>query len=168
MADNFGERLKRLQRDHHLKSTIGIEQVWHTKWWPKKKFTFICSVVEANAVYSRPRGRKVIPEPQLEFRRKLALGMLENNLDYEGMSTKSPILSKKWSIGPGIPGNDAKFKLRLRYRLPPTGPGVYGVGLDNRANESKFLCRPPFFFQSCSIPIVSFLILFTSSTQLFL
>ena len=49
---------------------------------------------------------EAIPEPQLEFRMKLALGMLENNLDYEGMSTKSPILSKKWYIGPGIPGND--------------------------------------------------------------
>ena len=33
----------------------------------------------------------------------------------------------------------------LMYRLPPTGPGLYGVGLGNRANESKLSCRPPFF-----------------------
>ena len=44
---------------------IGLEQVWHTKWWPTRKFTLICSVAEANTVYSRDRGRKAIPEPQL-------------------------------------------------------------------------------------------------------
>ena len=41
-----------------------------------------------------------------------------------------------------------KFKSRIRYRLPPTGPGVYGVGLDNRVNESKLSCRPPFCVQN--------------------
>ena len=33
----------------------------------------------------------------------------------------------------------------LRYCLPPTGPGVNGFGLVNRANESKYSCRPPFY-----------------------
>ena len=60
---------------------IGIEQVCHTKWWPTQQFTFICFVDEANAVYSRARGRKAIPDPQLEFSRKLDLGMLKKNLD---------------------------------------------------------------------------------------
>ena len=76
---------------------IGLEQVWHTKWWPTRLFTFICSVAEVNAVYSRARGRKAIPEPQLEFCRKLSLGMLENNLDDEGVSINYPIRHKKRS-----------------------------------------------------------------------
>ena len=42
---------------------IVIEQIWHTKLWPTRKFTFIFSVVNSNAVYSRAHGRKAIPEP---------------------------------------------------------------------------------------------------------
>ena len=44
---------------------IGIEQVWSTKWWSAQKFTFVFSVTKSKALYSRYRGRKVIPEPQL-------------------------------------------------------------------------------------------------------
>ena len=44
---------------------IGLEQFWHTKWWPTQQFNFICSVAKANAAYSRSRERKAIPEPQL-------------------------------------------------------------------------------------------------------
>ena len=86
--------------------TIGIEQFWHTKWWPTRQFTFICSVVEAYAVYSRARGRKAIPEPQIEFHRKLAQVILENNLDDEGVSINSPICRKKQYTGPGSPGHE--------------------------------------------------------------
>ena len=85
---------------------IGVDQVWHTKWWSTQKFTFICSVAEANAIYSRSQGKKAIPEPQLGFCRKLALEMLENNLDDEGVSINYTIHHKKLSIGPGIPGNE--------------------------------------------------------------
>ena len=38
----------------------------------------------------------------------------------------------------------AKFELRLMYCLPPTCPGVYVVGLFNRANKIKLSCRPTF------------------------
>ncbi len=31
---------------------IGLKDVWATKWWPTRQFTFICSVVEVNAVNS--------------------------------------------------------------------------------------------------------------------
>ena len=82
---------------------IGIEQVWHTKWWIMRQFTFIYSVAESNALYSSDNGRKAIPEPQLEFRRKLALGMLENNLDDEGVIINYLIRHKKRSRGPGSP-----------------------------------------------------------------
>ena len=84
---------------------IGIDNFWHTKVWPTRKFTFICSVANSNAVYSRARGRKAIPEPQLEFRRKLVLGMLKN-LDDEGVSIKSTIFRKKRSRGPVSPGHE--------------------------------------------------------------
>ena len=87
-------------------NTIDLEQVWHTKLWPTRQFIFICSVSEANVVYSRARGRKAIPQPQLEFCRKLALGMLENNLDDEGVSINYPICHKKQSIVPGSPGHE--------------------------------------------------------------
>ena len=30
-------------RRHDL---IGLEDVWHTKWWPHRQFTFLCSVSE--------------------------------------------------------------------------------------------------------------------------
>ena len=28
---------------------IGLEDVWATKWWPHRQFTFLCSVAEVNA-----------------------------------------------------------------------------------------------------------------------
>ena len=90
-------------RRHDL---IGLEQVWHTKWWPTQKFTFISSIAEANSVYSRACGRKAIPEPRLEFFRALALGMLENNLYDEGVIINSPIFRNKRSRGPASPGNE--------------------------------------------------------------
>jgi hypothetical protein len=59
---------------------IGLEEVWHTKWWPMRQFTFICSVAEVNAVQSRAQGTPDLTLPQLQFRRKLAQQMLENTI----------------------------------------------------------------------------------------
>ena len=101
-------------------NTIVIEQVWHTKVWPTRKFTFIFSVSEANAVYSRARGRKAIPDPQLEFSRKLALGVLENNLDDEVVSINSPVCRKKRYRGPGSPGHEIVSR--------PTHTGKWNTG----------------------------------------
>ena len=80
---------------------IGNDQVCNKKWCPTQKFTLIFSVAEANTVYSRTRGRKAIPDHQLEFRRRLVLGMLKKNLDNEGVSINSPIFCKKRYRGPG-------------------------------------------------------------------
>ena len=76
---------------------IGLEQVWHTKWWPTRQFTFICSVAEANAVMSRARATKETPTPQLEFRRALAMKMLNNNITGDGVSMGSPMRARKRS-----------------------------------------------------------------------
>eukprot|EP00957_Ditylum_brightwellii_P019633 1481292-Ditylum_brightwellii.AAC.1 len=46
---------------------IGLKQVWHTKWWPTRQFTFILLLVESNVVYSRARARNEKPTPQLKF-----------------------------------------------------------------------------------------------------
>ena len=78
---------------------IGLEQVWHTKWWPTRQFTFILSLVEANAVYSRARARNEKPTPQLEFRRKLALKMLTNTIDMERGHVEGVIRRSKRGAG---------------------------------------------------------------------
>jgi hypothetical protein len=60
---------------------IGLEEVWGTKWWPMRQFTFMCSVAEVNACHSQARGKREQTMPQLEFRRKLAQELLHNTLD---------------------------------------------------------------------------------------
>lgn len=74
---------------------IGLEQVWHTKWWPTRQFTFICSVAEANAVNCRARASNAHTTPQLEFRRELAMQMLENRIGVDGVVVHSPIRARK-------------------------------------------------------------------------
>ena len=70
---------------------IGLEQVWATKWWPNRQFTFICSIAEVNAGQARGRARKEPAEPTLQFRKQLALKMLTNNLDSRGVVPTSPM-----------------------------------------------------------------------------
>ena len=74
---------------------IGLEQVWHTKWWPTRQFTFICSVAEANAVNCRAWASNAHTTPQLEFCRKLAMQMLENRIGVDGIVVHSPIRARK-------------------------------------------------------------------------
>lgn len=77
---------------------IGLEQVWHTKWWPTRQFTFICSVAEANAVQSRARAMDETPTPQLEFRRALAMKMLNNNIRVDGVTVGAPMRRRKRAL----------------------------------------------------------------------
>ena len=74
---------------------IGLEDVWATKWWPDRQFTFICSVAEVNAVMSQARGRNAIAEQTLKFRRRLAQQMLENKIIDTGQSPCSPATLRK-------------------------------------------------------------------------
>ena len=104
---NYAEYLSRHNRIKHCvddvnnrrHDPIGLEQVWHTKWWPTRQFTFICSVVEANAVMCRARARKDTPTPQLEFRRSLAMKMMTNKICNDGMVVCSPTRARKRSRG---------------------------------------------------------------------
>ena len=95
---NYAEYLSRHNRCKHWvddvnnrrHDPIGLEQVWHTKWWPTRQFTFICSVVESNAVQCRARARKEPATPQLQFRRALALQMMTNKIEDSGNALSSP------------------------------------------------------------------------------
>ena len=74
---------------------IGLEQVWHTKWWPTRQFTFICSIAEANAVNCQAWASNANATPQLEFCRELAMQMLENRIGVDGVVVHSPIWARK-------------------------------------------------------------------------
>ena len=74
---------------------IGLEQVWHTKWWPTRQFTFICSVAESNAVHCKARATKAPATPQLEFRRNLAKLMLLNKIRNDRTRVASPMRNRK-------------------------------------------------------------------------
>jgi hypothetical protein len=76
---------------------IGLEQVWATKWWPNRQFTFLCSIAEVNAGQARARARKLPAEPTLEFRKKLAFKMLTNKLGDDGRVPKSPVRTRRLS-----------------------------------------------------------------------
>ena len=76
---------------------IGLEEVWHTKWWPMRQFTFICAVAEVNAVQSRARGKREPSTPQLQFRRKLAQQMLENTIGVQVVPEVVPRRTRRQS-----------------------------------------------------------------------
>jgi hypothetical protein len=86
---NYTEPFSRYSRAKHWvddhnnwrHDPIGLEEVWATKWWPMRQFTFICGVAEVNACYSQARGRCEAPVLQLDFCRKLARQLLLNTLD---------------------------------------------------------------------------------------
>jgi hypothetical protein len=46
---------------------IGLEEVWGTKWWAMRQFTFLCSVAEVNAVHSWAWATNKNLTPQLKF-----------------------------------------------------------------------------------------------------
>ena len=77
---------------------IGLEEVWGTKWWAMRQFTFLCSVAEVNAVQSRARAKNETTMPQLDFRRKLAQQMIENNIDAPVIPELPPMRIRRASI----------------------------------------------------------------------
>ena len=102
---NYSEPLSRHNHSKHwvddinnrCHDPIGLEQVWHTKWWPTRQFTFICPVAEANAVMCQARATKENATPQLEFRRALAMKMLNIKIMDDGMLNGSPMRKKRRS-----------------------------------------------------------------------
>ena len=69
---------------------IGLESTWATKWWPNQQFTFILLVAEANAVQAQARATNQTAMPMLEYRKKLAMRMMQNKLGDNGVAAPSP------------------------------------------------------------------------------
>ncbi len=69
---------------------IGLESAWATKWWPNQQFTFILSVVEANAAQAWVRAKKEAAMQTLEFQKNLAMKMMTNKLGDNGVAAASP------------------------------------------------------------------------------
>ena len=64
---------------------------WATKWWAIRQFTFMLSVVEANAVQALAHAKKETAMPTLEFRRRLVEKMMTNRLGDNGVAAASPV-----------------------------------------------------------------------------
>jgi hypothetical protein len=88
---------------------IGLEQVWATKWWPNRQFTFLCSVAEVNAGQARARARKEPAEPTLQFRKELAFKMLTNKLDGNGEVPKSLVCNRRFTNRVHVHKKQEKF-----------------------------------------------------------
>ena len=69
------------QRRH---SPINLAEIWKTQWWPHRQFTFVLGIAEVNAANLRGRARDEKAEPVLQFRKKLALLLLDNKIDENG------------------------------------------------------------------------------------
>ncbi len=69
---------------------IGLENTWKTKWWPNCQFTFLMSIAEVNAGQARARARDEKPYPTLTFRRKLAMQMMTNKIQDNGVVAAPP------------------------------------------------------------------------------
>ena len=74
---------------------IGLEDVWATKWWPHRQFTFICSMAEVNANNSIARARDSPADHEVVFRKKLAEEMMYNKLTESGGVRSSPVRAKR-------------------------------------------------------------------------
>ena len=69
---------------------IGLDEVWATKWWPNRQFTFLLLIAEVNVGQARARATGETAEPSLEFRKKMAHKMLTNKLSDYGVTGGSP------------------------------------------------------------------------------
>ena len=69
------------QRRH---APIDLSESWKTKWWPHWQFAFFLAISEANAANSRGRAKDEQANPQLQFRKAMAMLMLENTMDDDG------------------------------------------------------------------------------------
>ena len=149
---NYTENISRHNKAKHWvddvnnqrHAPIGLEDVWGTKWWPDRQFTFLCSVSEVNACMSRARGRGLPAEETLSFRRQLAKQMLENNISESGLVPCAPVRLRKRYRRSG------ELEHTLEKRPPFTGiwdsrknswGKVRSKYLKTKCSSCKFECR---------------------------
>ena len=99
---------------------IGLEDIWATKWWPHRQFTFVCSVAEVNANNSLARANDTTAEHQIVFRKRLAKGMIENTLTSSGGVRHSPIRARKRKSDCNEPGHVLLKKPNYTGKYNPT------------------------------------------------
>lgn len=105
-------RSKHWVDDHNQRrhSPIDLSFVWRTKWWPNRQFTFFLGVAEVNAANSRARGRRENPEPVLDFRKKLAIKMLNNTIGMQEQPSRGPATRARRSLA----ADEGEHRLEIR------------------------------------------------------
>merc|ERR1712194_256030 len=138
------------------------------KWWPTRQFTVICSVAEANAVQSRARAMDETSTPQLEFRRALAMKMLNNNIRVDGVTVGAP------TVTPSTLMLLFNIFIARARRNSSCGVEVSSIArardctaFASATEQMKVNCHVGHHFvcHTCSRPMGSCLRLLTSSTQ---
>ena len=106
------------QVDDHINrihATISIERTWETKFWPDRNFAWYLAVTEVNTAlvdgHVHKGGRLI---QTLQFRRKLAHEMMENNI---GVDTVDYGRTRRLECTPAIvPCTLLKVKTRRELR----------------------------------------------------
>ena len=82
--------------DHNNKrhSPISIEEIWATKWWPNRVFAFLLEVTEVNVSLGMVEFCDNAPTSQIEFRKKLA-DVLINNEYFNEEDDTTPVKKAK-------------------------------------------------------------------------
>ena len=82
--------------DHNNKrhSPISIEEIWATKWWPNRVFAFLLAVTEVNVSLGMVEFCDNAPTSQIEFRKKLA-DVLINNEYFNEEDDTTPVKKAK-------------------------------------------------------------------------
>ena len=75
---------------------ISLDEIWRTKCWEHRQFTFFVRLSEVNANNTKVRACGRPATPQIEFWKQLAQEMLENKCNDDGTTCHSPICPGKW------------------------------------------------------------------------
>jgi hypothetical protein len=92
---------------------IDFSTAWKTKWWPMRQFAFFLSVAEVNAVNSCGRARGLPADPTLDFRRELALQLMENHVGVD-MIPRSPTRARATRARVSMHAEDGAHELMSR------------------------------------------------------
>ena len=78
--------------DHNNKRHLPIsnEEIWARKWWPTRVFAFLLAVTEVNVSLGMVEFCDNAPTSQIEFRKKLA-DVLINNEYFNEEDDKTPV-----------------------------------------------------------------------------
>ena len=70
------------QRRH---SPLDLADGWHTKWWPHWQFSFFLALLDVNALNTHGRAKDEVAESVFDFWKGVAIQMMKNNLNEDGI-----------------------------------------------------------------------------------